>query len=380
MKIVQLITKMDTIGGAQIHVRDLAIGMKQRGHFITLMSGEGENIHEVLVKEGIPHYQSKHLIRELNLVSDLRAFIELRKIVKELNPDLLATHSSKAGIIGRLVGWSLGVPTVFTAHGWSFTEGVSKRKRVLYRMIEKVAGIFSNGVITVSQYDYKLARKHNVVSRGKLQTIHNGVHDCSYLKRSDCFTEDPIIMMVARFAVPKKQLNLVKALQKIQSSRWQLHFVGDGPLLQETMDYVQQHGLSDRVVFLGNRHDVIELLQQSDVFVLLSDWEGLPLSILEAMRSSLPIIASDVGGVKEAVQHMHNGYLIPKNDEAEVIQRLTDLLSNSALRLEMGQESRKLFEANFTFKNMLEKTNAYYEKIVEEKSVKFVIPRGGTTK
>ncbi|QUW23294.1 glycosyltransferase family 4 protein [Sporosarcina sp. Marseille-Q4063] len=375
MKIVQLITSMDTVGGAQIHVRDIAIGMKKLGHSVVLVSGEGKNIHTAIDNEGILHYRNKHLVRKLNIITDIKALIELRKVLKQIEPDLIAAHSSKAGVIGRIVGWSLGIPTVFTAHGWSFTEGVPIRLRVIYIVIEKVAGLFSDGVITVSDYDYLLARKNKIIPAQKLYTIHNGVHDSKppYVVKKG--RDVPIIIMVARFAVPKKQIDLLKALQKLQSLKWRIRFVGDGPLLKKSIDYVKEHGLSQRVEFLGNRKDVEKLLMQSDLFILLSDWEGLPLSILEAMRSGLPVIASDVGGVKEVVLDSVNGYLIPENAEGELIRKVKHLLANPKSRLEMGKESRRIFETNFTFSKMLDETDTYYEKILENKRGKLSIPR-----
>ena len=374
MKIVQLITSMDTVGGAQIHVRDIAIGIKKLGHSVVLVTGEGENIHTAINKEGILHYRNKYLVRKLNIITDIKAFIKLRKLVKQIEPDLIAAHSSKAGVIGRIVGWSLGIPTVFTAHGWAFTEGVPKRKRAIYIVIEKIAGLFSDGIITVSDYDHLLARKNKIVPAQKLYKIHNGVHDS---QPPDIVKKDrdvPIIIMVARFAVPKKQIVLLKTLQKLQSLKWNVRFVGEGPLLKKSMDYVKEHGLSERVEFLGNRNDVSRLLLDSDLFILLSDWEGLPLSILEAMRSGLPIIASDVGGVNEVVLDSVNGYLIPKNAEDELIQKVKHLLANPKLRYEMGKKGRRIFETNFTFNKMLDETDAYYEKILENKREKSSIP------
>jgi len=146
-----------------------------------------------------------------------------------------------------------------------------------------------------------------------------------------------------------------------------MYFAGEGPKLQEAQDYAENTGLSDRVYFLGNRKDVTELLHQSDLFALMSDWEGLPLSILEAMRCGLPIIASDVGGVNEAVRQSKNGYLIPKNDSKELVDKLTMLLTKPALRLEMGNSGRKLYEDNFTFEKMHKETFSYYEKVIKSK-------------
>jgi len=367
LKIVQIITHMDTIGGAQVHVSDMCIRLKESGSDVYVIAGGGKNVYEALNEEGILFIYSKNLIRKLNVVSDIKSVLEIRKIVKKINPDIIATHSSKAGIVGRIAGWSLRIPTVFTAHGWSYTDGVSKRKKRFYILIEKVVARISSGVIAVSKYDEALALKHKVLPIRKITTIHNGVHDVEGdLKEQHIYSDDqPNIVMVARFALPKKQLQLLEALNHLQHIKWKICFAGDGPLLKEAQDYVQEMKLSDRVNFLGNCEDVTSLLFKSDLFILISDWEGLPLSILEAMRCGLPIIASDVGGVKEAVIQNENGFLIPKNDFKQLIEKLSYLLTDPLQRLKMGRRGRVIYEENFNFERMYEETLTYYKKVIQ---------------
>lgn len=369
MKIVQLITHMDTLGGAQVHVREISIELKKYGHDIYLVSGGKENIHETLERK-VKHIYSKYLIRDLSIFTDIKAVLEIRKILKEIQPDIIATHSSKAGIVGRIAGWSLQIPTIFTAHGWSYTDGVPKNKRRFYILFEKIIGRISDGVITVSEYDKELALKYKILPESKILTIHNGVHPVKRKSRLLFSEKQPEIIMVARFAPPKRQLQLLKVLNKIRHIQWKISFAGDGPLLRETKSYVERVNLSDRVTFLGNRNDITNLLEESDLFILLSDWEGFPLSILEAMMCGLPIVASDVGGVKEAVKQSINGFLIPKNNEQELLYRLQQILTNPRLRLEMGNQSRIIFEKNFTFEEMFGKTLFYYEQTIELKNTR----------
>ncbi|WP_210471210.1 glycosyltransferase family 4 protein [Sporosarcina sp. 6E9] len=364
IKIVQVITQMDTVGGAQIHVRDLSVGLANSGHEVYLVAGGTKNIHSVIEAKNIDVIYSHSLIRKLNIKSDIKAIIELRKILKEIQPDLVATHSSKAGIVGRIAGWSLRIPTVFTAHGWSFTDGVPAPKKSMYKFFEKVIGLISDGVIAVSEYDRELAIKHKVLPEHKVHTIHNGVHDQNVKEAMVYPKETPTIIMVARFAAPKRQLQLLKALNQLRHIQWKVSFAGDGPLLHEAKEFVKQANLCDRVEFLGNRDDITELLHKSSIFALLSDWEGLPLSILEAMRCGLPILASNVGGVKETVYDSKNGYVVSKNDQDELVKKLTLLLTSTSLRLEMGRKGRLLFEENFTFEKMYNETDSFYKVIL----------------
>nr|WP_246880657.1 glycosyltransferase family 4 protein [Sporosarcina sp. 6E9] len=355
---------MDTVGGAQIHVRDLSVGLANSGHEVYLVAGGTKNIHSVIEAKNIDVIYSHSLIRKLNIKSDIKAIIELRKILKEIQPDLVATHSSKAGIVGRIAGWSLRIPTVFTAHGWSFTDGVPAPKKSMYKFFEKVIGLISDGVIAVSEYDRELAIKHKVLPEHKVHTIHNGVHDQNVKEAMVYPKETPTIIMVARFAAPKRQLQLLKALNQLRHIQWKVSFAGDGPLLHEAKEFVKQANLCDRVEFLGNRDDITELLHKSSIFALLSDWEGLPLSILEAMRCGLPILASNVGGVKETVYDSKNGYVVSKNDQDELVKKLTLLLTSTSLRLEMGRKGRLLFEENFTFEKMYNETDSFYKVIL----------------
>lgn len=368
MKIAQVITRMDTLGGAQVHVRDLSNHLAAQRCEVIVITGKAECSHSMV---NVKYKQCPSLIRELHPFYDVRAILEVRRILKDLKPDLVATHSSKAGLIGRIAAWSLRIPTVFTAHGWAFTEGVSSKKRRFYMAIEKVVGLITNRVITVSDYDRNLAISSHVLPPRKIETVHNGVLPSKHV--TSLKVEDNAlvnILMVARFDIPKKQLMLVRACEKLNHLPWQLSFVGEGSQLDEVKEYVKENQLEERVLFYGSMKSIEEPLNNAKVFVLLSDYEGLPLSILEAMQVGLPIIASDVGGVKEAVINSENGFLIPNHDEEFLHYSLSELLLNASLRKRMGIRGKALFEEKFTFDRMLRHTIKVYERVVNNHSNK----------
>lgn len=356
---------MDTMGGAQIHVRDLSNHLVMHGYDVSIISGPNMCIHELV---NVKYFKCLSLKRELHLFNDVRAFFEVRQILKLEKPDLVATHSSKGGIIGRLAAWSLRIPTVFTAHGWAFTEGVSYKKRKLYAAIEKSIGLITKQIIAVSEYDRQLAISSKVVPAIKIKTIRNGVIPFKGKKMLHSKDKSRIdIVMVARFDVPKRQQDLIQTCEKMGNLPWHLSFVGDGKQLEEAQHYVRTHHLQDRIFFHGALDSIEMLLSHSDIVVLLSDYEGFPLSILEAMQAGLPIVASDVGGVKEAVTDTYNGFLIPKRNHPILLDRLTQLLTNTSLRKTMGLRSRLIFNENFTFEKMLHDTIETYKNIIEKK-------------
>ncbi len=366
LKIVQLITRMDVIAGAQNHVRDISIALQHEGHQVIVVTGGNSSRYPDVLDEGISVNYIAELLRDINLLLDIKAFLKMRRLFKKLQPDIIAIHSSKAGIIGRLVAFSLRIPVVFTAHGWSFTDGVQLSKRVIYRWIERIAAIVSDGVITVSDYDMQLALTYKVVSMKKITTIHNGVHDIDrnlYCKQT---VGVPKIIMVARFAPPKKQLELLHVLMQLQQYEWTMHFIGDGPELEEARKLVDSVNIHSCVHFEGASENVCLHLSNAHIFILLSDYEGLPLSILEAMRAGLPVIASNVGGVKEAVT-AENGFLVETTDTESIKKSIVQLISDKKMRMSMGHNSRQLYEEHFTFQRMLTETRDFYQKIIEKR-------------
>lgn len=363
MRIVQLITTMDVLGGAQMHVFELTKELVLKGHQVTVMAGGTGTLTDELENDDIPYIPLQRLTVPIHPMEDIMAYFEVRKMIKKLKPDLLAIHSSKAGIIGRLVGRSLRIPTVFTAHSWSFAGETSHLKRWLFTLIEKIIGRITQGVITVSSYDYNLAIKYGILPREKMRMIHNGIRDHPSRRIKQTARSRIRLLMVARFAEPKDHILLLQSLKKVDSKGWTLTLIGDGPLYHKTKSFVQENQLTEQVFFLQERRDVTARLENADVFILTSKSEGLPISIIEAMREGLPIIASDVGGVNELIDDQDNGLLVPKGDELQLIKALNTMLNSDLIRRKLGSAAREKYEQQFTFTDMFLHTENYYMDI-----------------
>lgn len=364
MNIAYLITRFDAIGGAQIHVRDLATHFLEEGHEAHVLGGGGGSYAQQLGARGVPIHSVPYLARPIKPCDDVRALKNLRSVLRKLRPDLISTHSSKAGLLGRLVGRSLGVPTLFTAHGWAFSEGVSPKEAALYRLIEKGAAPLAAKIITVSEYDRRLALRHRIVSPSKMVAVHNGMPDVLENLRAKPEGEPARLVMVARFLEPKDHATLFRALAGLTSLPWQLDLIGDGPLEESAKHLAVELGLGERVRFHGLRNDVAEWLAGAQVFLLITNWEGFPRSILEAMRAGLPVVASDVGGISEAVIAGETGLLVPRADVGALREKLSTLLRDPQLRARLGAAGRTRFEAHFTFGRMLEKTLKVYKEVL----------------
>lgn len=362
MKIAYLITRMDEFGGAQVHVRDLCLWMQANGHAPFLLSGWPGKVSDFLEQNGVSYTEIEDLQRSIHPVKDFKAFRQIRKALKTNSPDLLTCHSSKAGILGRLAAWSLGIPVVFTAHGWAFTDGVPKTQRMIYKIIEKFCALFGDHIITVSEFDRDLALRNHIAPADRITAVWNGMPYAPPASRTHDATAPLKILMVARIGAQKDHARLLRSLSACTHKNWKLDFVGGGDDF-ELRRLSRELGLDDKVDFLGECSDIDKLMAQSDLYALITNWEGLPLTIIEAMRSGLPVVATGVGGVGELIVPNETGILIEPNSDEALTTALETLLKDRDGLEKMGQAGRKRYEEFFTFDAMAQKTLAVYERV-----------------
>lgn len=370
MRIAYIVTRSDLIGGAQVHVRDLAASLLRQGHeAVVLTSGMGPYL-DALRAAGVETVTLRHLGAAIRPFRDLRALAEIHSVLKRMQPDLVSTHSSKAGILGRVAGRLLRIPVVFTAHGWAFTPGIPRRQAAVYRRIERLAAPLATRIITVSDFDRRLALSHRLASADKIVTVHNGMPDVSAELRADPSRSPVRLVMTARFEPQKDHTTLFHALAGLQEESWQLDLIGEGPLMLDAQARVSGLGLADRVRFWGQRMDVAERLADAQVALLITNWEGFPRSILEAMRAGLPVVSSSVGGIAESVQDRETGFVVPQGDVDALRLRLKQLLNDPGLRARMGRSGRERYERHFTLDHTVEKTLAVYRDITAAQPVR----------
>jgi len=362
MRICFLITRLDSVGGAQIHVRDMATRLAGAGQKVAVIAGE-RPANDDFLPRNVQLLIVRDLRRDVALGADARSLKHLSTCISQLQPDVVSIHSSKAGILGRIACQRLRQPCIFTAHGWSFTDGVPNARRTFYRMCEKVAARWANRIITVSDKDHALGLGLGI-PKPRLARIYNGVKDVTSKRQKARSPAQKLrVVMVARFDKQKDQPLLLKALCEVPEV--DATFVGDGPLLEETKSMASALGVSDRTCFEGYQSGVEEKLEKADAFVLCSNWEGFPRTSLEAMRASLPVLVSDVGGAKEAIVEGQTGFCIPRGDLQALVHRLRLLVRYPQLREKMGDEGRKRFLAQFTFERMYRQTTQVYDEVLQ---------------
>lgn len=356
MKVLILITRAE-LGGAQRHVVDLLEGL--RGEFeLHLATGEEGYLTDAAQRLAVPVHMVPDLVQPMSPVRDYKAVCQMKRLIEQLEPDLVHAHTSKAGIVGRAAAAWNGTPCLFTAHTWCFSEGTSWKWKVVGTPMERLAARWSSAIINVSESNRQLALRQGVRPRGAMLTLHNGIADTEH-RASAGACDVPVVVMVARFSPQKAQAELLEAASSIELP-FRIVFVGDGPTRPALQQRAEQLGLGGRVKFLGERHDVAEILASSHIFALPTNWEGFPLSILEAMRAGLPVVVSDVGGVREAVLEGETGFLSADVGGSGFREGLRRLIEDAALRVRMGRAGRVRFEREFTVDVMLRKTAKVY--------------------
>ena len=362
-----MVTKSE-FGGGQEYIRIL-MSQVTNAQFV-LVTGDRGYLTEFAGSMNIRVHVCESLVHPISPRKDLAALTDVYALLRRERPDLVHANSSKAGVIGRAAAMLAGIPAVFTAHGWAFTEGVSRRQAQIATVVEKVVAPLAKKIICVSNYDRSLALRKGIGNASQMVTVHNGIPDIAP-PVTPALNAVPRIVMVARFAPPKDYETLLRAAALFQPDDLRIECVGDGPELAASRKLAQELGVEDRVTFHGARRDVAAILRDADIFVLLSRWEGLPLSVLEAMRAGLPVIASRVGGVPEAVDDGVSGILLERNDAGALADALRSLIGDTPRRRAMGIKARQRFLAHFSAERMVQQTLQIYAQCVTDP---YVVP------
>ena len=367
MRIAYVLTRSDATGGASVHVRDLASQMVAEGHQVEVLIGGNGQVADELRRTGLSVTCLQHLRRTLNPIRDARAYREMIGRLKELRPDLVSTHTAKAGWLGRAACSRLGIPALYTPHGWTITDRISRHQGQVYAVAERIAARWCDAIVCVCDAERRIALDRRVGKPRQLHVIHNGVKDIDDRLRASPAASPPTLVSIARFEAPKDHSFLVMTLAGLQDLDWNLVLVGDGPLLGAVRQLAGELGIGGRVRFPGYLTDPAEAMSTAQMFVLSSRSEGFPRSILEAMRAGLPVVASDVGGVREAVEDGINGSVFPHGHLDSLRRALRDLIESPLNRERFGQAGRQLFEIRFGFDQMVRATQNLYVSVIGER-------------
>ncbi|MBU0549579.1 MAG: glycosyltransferase family 4 protein, partial [Candidatus Omnitrophica bacterium] len=287
------------------------------------------------------------------------------------------THSSKAGILGRWAASFAGVKTIIhTVHGWSFNEYQNPLLRRIIIWLERLTALVTDKLIVVSHHDWQKGVDNHIGNKDKYRLIRYGINYEEFSKKDvgireelGIDTHDPLIGMVSCFKPQKSPQDFISLAFLVNKAIPQAKFllVGDGVLRNKIKRLISKFNLEQQVILTGWRYDIPRVLSAIDIFVLTSLWEGLPISILEAMAASRPVVATNTGGVSEVILEGSNGFLVPARDIKRLAEKLIHLLKNESLRRQIGHNARDSLASNFTVENMLKDTESMYCGLIKRK-------------
>ena len=331
----------------------------------TILFGGPENRHTAhcfsrFREAGARLIASPHLRRELG-IHDGRAFLEIYRLCRRERFDVVHTHSSKPGVVGRVAARLAGVPlVVHTVHGVAFHRYVGLPKRLFYRAVECFASLFSHRITLVSAH----YRRYFRLFRGKTTVVYNGLPLPENVPESMQATEEPVrILFAGRLEEAKDPLTLLQAFARLVCRKGyenaRLTLLGDGSLESDCRAFVDRNGLSDRVTLAGWQANIAAFYADHQIFCLSSIHEAFGLCLLEAGVHGLPVVATRVGGVPEVVEDGVTGLLVPPRDPEALAQAILRLADDPLLRRHMGEAARRRVCERFS----VERMSAAYKRI-----------------
>ncbi len=365
MKILYLITKSEA-GGAQTHVAELCRYFKSKGDEIVVMSASGGWLEKECNNIGAKFISNDYFSNSANPLLIYRAIKEIKNCAFQFKPDIIHCHSSTAAFLGRLAIRGK-VKTIHTAHGWGFNEGVPWLQKWAVIFAEKLVSKYTHKIICVCKFVKELGVKYGISPEEKMEVVYNGVKVPEMISDRAARQNNKLkILFVGRLARPKLPGLLIDAFLSLPDdlkNKSEIIIVGDGPMLDKLKSKASFFGL-DNNIFYGEKNslELEEIYKKSDIFVLPTEWEGFPYVILEAMATGLPVIASGVGGIPEAVTE-ENGFVV-KNIANDLSYALKMLIANDQLRLDMGIRGREIVQQKFAKESMLLKVESIYKEVI----------------
>lgn len=380
MKILYIVTQGEQ-GGAQIYTKELATGMIKKGHDVYVATGRQTYEKDTwLHKEMELHGQSKNkniifknLIREISPLTDLKAFFEMRKFIKDLKPDVVHLNSSKAGVIGAFASFLIS-KSIYTVHGFVFLEPMNIIKKLIYITLEFNSSLFRNFTILINKKDLQVGRRLFII-RNNFKIIYNGLKN-EYLNKIEerhaarkfIFEKisipdenQKIVGIIANFYETKGLKYFVDSAKEISENDKDTIFVhigfGNEKVKTEIENKIKEYGFEKKVFLLGKIPSAFKYLSSFHTFLLTSVKEGMPYTLLEAHLAGCHIVSTDVGGIREMSEYIEIN-LAKTKDVKDVSEKVLKTLNKEI-------KSKQNLPEIFTYEKMLDDTKEVYKSLLK---------------
>lgn len=344
--------------------------------------GETNSLH-ILKEYGIKPIILPEMSRAINISQEYRAYKKIKKILKEIQPDIVHTHASKAGLLGRMAAFSLRIPVVVhTFHGHVFHSYFGKFKTTFFKQIERYLAKKSTGIIAISALQkHELADVHKIVNQEKIKVIPLGfdlqkfqegrIEKREAVRAQYKLSDDEVaITIIGRLAPIKDHdyfLNVIEEVLKQTPQEIKVFIVGDGSEKNHIEDRVNKlnEAYPNRIMMTSWILDIATFIQGMDIVCLTSKNEGTPVSLIEAQAAGVPVISTDVGGVRDAMEDGKSGFVVKRENIETYIKNLRLLIEDDKLREKISIFGQKNATEKFGYQRLVLEMEDYYKELLK---------------
>ena len=391
IKIVHIVTRLD-FGGAQFNTLYTADNLDKSIFEVHLLAGPGGTMDkDIPMSHGSGHHKGidisviPELRREISPFYDIRAVFAIAAKLRQIRPDIVHTHSSKAGILGRIAARIAGVPLIIhTFHGFGFHPYQNALIRKIYVSLEKFCARFSSALIFVSKSNMDYACSLKIGKKEKYHLIRSGIKLSAYPAKADRniilpsfginpeSLPRPVIVFSIGNSKPQKNMgDFIRAAAEISKTRKNVFFVfaGGGEELPKFKKMAEGLGASENCILAGWRSDSAALLSICDIYAMTSLWEGLPRSLVEAFASGKPAVCYRADGIADILEDGINGFSSEKKDISGFIRLLEQVIDNAELRARLAEGAKKTPLNDFDIDYMVRQQETLYKELALKSSL-----------
>ncbi len=344
-----------SFGGATRVIHAISRGLQAAGYRVSVLTSDPRT-QELFAGIGATVIPCRHYVRQLSPLRDALAVAETRHLCRLYDIDVLHTHTSKGGAIGRVAAWTLGLPVVHTVHGFSFHDFSSAWARTLYTTAEWALAPLTARMVLINGDEYRLVRHHDWVPRARTRLIVNGIPVPPLPAAATAHEGCPHLVTVGRLSIQKGYRYLLDAMPAVLARfpHARLSIVGEGEERARLEAQTARLSLNAAVTFTGFQTDPLAWLTKAHVTVSSSLWEGLPIAVLEMMAARRPIVATSCRGTRDVLTHGENGLLAPPADPDALAEALVTMLTHEERAHGMADAARYTLETAYTETRMVQ--------------------------
>jgi glycosyltransferase involved in cell wall biosynthesis len=386
IKVLRIINRF-SLGGPSFHVILLTKYLNST-YETALVGGVPEpgeaDSYYLLEKYDLEATILPELRRDLNFLSDIRAYFKLKKIIEDYKPDIVHTHASKAGALGRLAAHHCGVKIIIhTYHGHVFHSYFGKIKTTFYKIVERYLAKITTGIIAISETQkYELSEIFKIAPKDKIEVIPLGLDLSAFVEKSNesrlkarkklsLSSDEVAIGIIGRLAPIKDHHFFLDAIELVLSKtkiKIRVFIVGDGTekfSIQERVNEINSK-YPGKIKMTSWIREMVPIYHALDLVCLSSKNEGTPVSLIEAQAAGLPVLSNDVGGVRDIVKNGKSGYIVPKNNLQAYTEKLLELIESPELRTQMGGCQKDEILKRYQYQRLVDDMRQYYNKLIAQ--------------